>query len=244
MQTGMPNEDGALFGDMIVFQEKEGRTAAIHMAIDEALLECAAVPMLRLYRWEHPALTFGYFNRFADVAAYRDRDCARRWTGGGIVFHGDDLTYALIIPATDPAFAQSTMSIYEQTHRAIQRAIGGAAELAAVAAVCDRGKLDSGKMAKVADRRYRNDECFANPVRADVMLDGKKIAGAAQRRTRRGLLQQGSIQHVDLAPDFEERFACALAAKAIEGKIDNRTLERAREMAAQKYATDAWLRRR
>ena len=43
------------------------------------------------------------------------------------------------------------------------------------------------------------------------MLEGRKIAGAAQRKTRRGLLQQGSIQNVDLLDDFEMRFASKLS---------------------------------
>ena len=49
--------------------------------------------------------------------------------------------------------------------------------------------------------------CFANPVRADVMIDGRKIAGAAQRRTRRGLLQQGSIQGIEFGKSLTEQFA-------------------------------------
>ena len=54
--------------------------------------------------------------------------------------------------------------------------------------------------------------CFANPVRADVLSNGRKIAGAAQRRTRRGLLQQGSIQGVDLATKFADQFASELCS--------------------------------
>lgn len=214
-----------LFRRLAVWSDEGFRGAAFNMALDEALLETVSLPTLRLYRWDHPALTFGYFNRYADLGEDRQRDCARRWTGGGIVLHGDDLTYALVIPASDAAFAESTMSIYEKSHGAIQRAIDGAI-------------LANEASAKISE------SCFANPVRADVMLDGKKIAGAAQRRTRRGLLQQGSIQDVDLASDFAERFAHALATEVIEYKIDNRLLERAQEITATKYATDAWLRRR
>ena len=68
-------------------------SAAMNMAIDEALLETAVVPTIRFYRWGSPALSFGYFGKFSDVAIYAaERDLVRRWTGGGIVFHGDDLT--------------------------------------------------------------------------------------------------------------------------------------------------------
>ncbi|MEY2546017.1 MAG: lipoyl(octanoyl) transferase [Verrucomicrobiota bacterium] len=215
----------SIFDTLAIYDDESSRSAAINMAIDEALLESANAPTIRFYRWDHAALSFGYFGKFADVAN-EPRDLVRRWTGGGIVLHGDDLTYGLMIPAGDSAFAGSPMSIYEKTHAAIQCAIGAAAELALQPS------------AKISD------SCFANPVRADVMLDGKKIAGAAQRKTRRGLLQQGSIQYVDLAPDFAERFAHELAANVIDCKIDNHILERAHEIAAAKYGTDAWLRRR
>ena len=76
------------------------------------------------------------------------------------------------------------------------------------------------------------------------MIDGRKIAGAAQRRTRRGLLQQGSIQGVDLANGLAERFAQALSANRSERTIAQEILDRAREFAQQKYGTDSWLRMR
>ena len=219
------------------------QSGAMNMAIDEALLEVATVPLIRFYSWASPALSFGYFGTFDDVAGYAsERDLVRRWTGGGVVFHGEDLTYSIVIPASDLAFAESSMSIYENVHRALADALasnGERAELAAVAAVCDRRiQTDSA----VADRRYTY--CFTNPVRADVMVDGHKIAGAAQRRTRRGLLQQGSIRHVDLSNGLAKRFAKELCGKCSERKIDDGLLDRAGEIAAQKYATAAWLQRR
>ena len=86
--------------------------------------------------------------------------------------------------------------------------------------------------------------CFANPVRADVMIDGRKIAGAAQRRTRRGLLQQGSIQGITMKTDLAQKFAQALSANCSEFEINEEILQRARELAQQKYGTESWLRKR
>jgi lipoate-protein ligase A len=222
----------------------------MNMAIDEAVLEGATVPVIRFYRWQSPALSFGYFGRFADVSSYQgERDLVRRWTGGGIVFHGEDITYSIVIPADNLAFGESSMSIYETIHRALCDALsrtGVRAELVPVAAVCDRRKPTSGEFkvleSAIADRRYSN--CFKNPVRADVMIDGSKVAGAAQRRTRRGLLQQGSIQGIDLENGLARRFVQALSPDYSERKLDDKILNRAREFAQQKYGTDAWLRKR
>ena len=227
----------SIFGTLDVYNDDVPRSAATNMAIDEALFENVKVPSLRLYRWDHPALSFGYFGRYADVSFYQsERELVRRWTGGGIVLHGDDLTYSIVIPARDSAFAESSMSIYEKIHRALCNAIVATGQHAVVAAVADRGP-------GVRDARYSG-PCFANPVRADVLLDGRKIAGAAQRKTRAGLLQQGSIQRVDLAPDFKFHFARSLC-KAVDSKdLSENILERANEIADQKYSTQTWLKRR
>jgi len=113
-----------LFSSLHVYHDNSAHSAALNMAIDEALLEHATVPSIRFYRWHSPALSFGYFGRFADVKSYtRENDLVRRWTGGGIVSHGDDLTYSIVIPASDPAFAESSVSIYETIHRALRNAL-------------------------------------------------------------------------------------------------------------------------
>jgi lipoate-protein ligase A len=225
-----------------VYNDFMPRPAAMNMAIDEALLESATAPSIRFYRWESPAFSFGYFGRFADVAGNTSgRDLVRRWTGGGVVFHGDDLTYSIVIPATDPVFGESSMSIYENVHSALVDALAEMGRHAVVAGGVDPGGIAAGMRTAVSASGYN---CFANPVRADVMLNGRKIAGAAQRRTRNGLLHQGSIQDVDLGNGLAEKFAQALCEKCGERKIDNDALKRARELADQKYGTDAWLRKR
>ena len=247
----------SIFGALEVYHDDAARSAAMNMAIDEALLEMASNPSIRFYRWHSPALSFGYFGRFADVVDYAARrDLVRRWTGGGIVLHGDDLTYSVIVPRDDPVFAGSSMSIYENVHHALCEAlsvIGKHADLLAVAAVCDRRTIQDRSIhsweitgreinATVTDRRYN--DCFANPVRADVLVDGRKVAGAAQRRTRAGLLHQGSIQQVNLVEDFARHFATELSEECSEKRIDNELSDRAKEIAEKKYATQAWLRRR
>ena len=228
----------SILAGLNVYHDIVPRSAAMNMAIDQALLESAAAPLIRFYRWESPALSFGYFGRFADVAdKASERDLVRRWTGGGIVFHGEDLTYSVVIPANDPVFAESSMSIYENVHRALRKALvanGQSAELALEASVVDAGK-------EIVDRGYN---CFANPVRADVMIDSRKVAGAAQRRTRVGLLQQGSVQYVDLGNGLAERFAQALSEARYEKSMNKSLIERAEKIAEQKYGTDSWLRRR
>jgi lipoyl(octanoyl) transferase len=253
-----------LFAMLDVYQDATPRMAALNMAIDEALLEQVTQPSIRTYRWDHPALSFGYFGKFSDVSGYAvERDIVRRWTGGGIVFHGDDLTYSIIIPGNDPLFAQSSTSIYENIHQAIREALaasGQRAELVQIESRPDVGgrsscDADDGLLGArpsrdgqpgLAGARFSmiSDACFARPVFADVTVNGQKVAGAAQRRTRCGLLQQGSIQQVVLAEDFEMRFADHLAKECVVKNLSDAILARASEIAARKYGTEAWLRKR
>jgi lipoate-protein ligase A len=269
-----------IFAKLEICKDATPRSAAVNMAIDEALLEATKVPSIRFYQWKSPALSFGYFGRFTDVADYAaERDLVRRWTGGGIVFHGDDLTYSILIPASDPAFSESSMSIYEKIHCALRDALVSAGQNAVVAAVPNRESLrghargdnppccshtpvarptahwsacDDGPQG----RGYNPHLCFANPVSADVIMNGRKVAGAAQRRTRAGLLHQGSIQlatervrvaaatgHVNLGNGLAERFAKELSEARSEKSLSTSFIERAKEIAEQKYGTQSWLQR-
>jgi lipoyl(octanoyl) transferase len=232
----------SMFAALNVYHNAAAHSAAMNMAIDEALLEYATVASIRFYRWHSPALSFGYFGKFAHVACYAgERDLVRRWTGGGIVFHGDDLTYSIVIPANDNAFSESSMAIYEKVHRVLCDAVGGNGKRAVVAGGGNRGGAADATRIAFSAGGYN---CFANPVRADVIVDGRKIAGAAQRRTRRGLLQQGSIQGIDLENGLSERFAVELSNNCQPQSLPKAVRCRAREIAAQKYGAEAWLRKR
>src|SRR2546430_3728646 len=113
-----------LFADLTIYHDESPHSAAMNMSIDEALLESASIPTIRFYRWRSPALSFGYFGKFADVAIYAsERDLVRRWTGGGIVLHGEDLNYANLISAPDHAFPESSIVTYENIHRALCAAL-------------------------------------------------------------------------------------------------------------------------
>jgi len=219
-----------MLDELHVYDDLDPGSAAFNMAVDEALLERAAVPLLRFYRWRRPSLSFGYFGRYDEVADQAiDREIVRRWTGGGIVPHGDDLTYSVIIPAADPFFAHSSLEIYAKLHESIRLALqanGIEARLAGSAAP------------KISEA------CFANAVRADVLSHGRKIAGAAHRRTRAGLLHQGSIQCRDLPSRFRDDLARILCRRFERNALSPELRARATAIAAAKYGTTEWLKRR
>ena len=219
-----------LFEELIDVVDPEPHSAALNMAIDEILLTGAVAPILRVYRWSRPAVSFGYFSKYAEVASqWPQRDPVRRWTGGGIVLHGDDLTYSILVPRTHLSFLRSSIEVYGAVHEAMRRAL----ETNRITAT-----LAERPIPKVSE------DCFANAVRADVLIGDRKIAGAAHRRSRFGLLHQGSIQTPDLPEKFREDFARNLCERFEKKAIEAGLLERAEQIAAAKYGTDAWLKRR
>ena len=203
---------------MIEVLDPDPHDAAMNMAIDETLLRAAASPTLRIYRWARPAVSFGYFGKWADAArAWPDREIVRRWTGGGIVPHGEDFTYSIIVPRAHPFFAVGPRESYRAIHECVARAIGNAS-LAA----------DAAPQISAA--------CFENPVMHDVVVADRKVAGAAQRRSKSGLLHQGSIQCTGLgAPIFSPR--------VIRRPLKPEILSEAVDLSRERYATMEWTRR-
>ncbi len=213
-----------------VYDDRELKSAALNMAVDEALLADAAAPILRFYRWRRPSLSFGYFGLYAEVAGQsHEREIVRRWTGGGIVPHGDDLTYSVIIPASHPFFVRSSPEIYAALHDAIRRAL-------------EANGVDAFLAESAAPKV--SESCFANAVRADLMSGGQKIAGAAHRRSRAGLLHQGSIQQRDLPERFRSDFAQVLCDRTETRTLSPELMKRAIQIAESKYGTADWLMRR
>ena len=148
------------------------------MAVDHALLRFAVTrgrPLLRLYTWTQPAVSFGYFQKYPAHLADQ-YEIVRRPTGGGLVYHGQDTTYTLVIPPSHALYRLSTDAAYQAIHRAVAAALTAPAELAPQVPA-PRGQY----------------ECFQNPVAGDVVAGNQKLAGGAQRRGRAGVLHQGSI---------------------------------------------------
>jgi lipoate-protein ligase A len=175
----MPQEEQSTW---YLFKD-HAHSAAGNMATDETLLlSCAtlAAPVLRFYSWSEPAASFGYFQRYAEVEQMTAlRPLVRRPTGGGLVPHDADWTYSVVFSPGHAWYGLKATDSYERLHQWVQKAFEGCGVAANVALAAN--KLTPG-------------QCFAGPEQFDVVWQGRKIAGAAQRRTRNGLLIQGSVQ--------------------------------------------------
>ena len=176
-----------------VLPERDGG-AAENMAADFMLLQRhprEGNARYRHYNWRSPAFTFGYSQKIAFVRGQLPPgeafDLCRRPTGGGIVDHRDDWTYALVIPRGHPLEELRATQSYRAVHEALALALEAAGVPVAVKAVPDtRVAAEAAGPAGV---------CFERAEVFDVVhaSTGVKIAGAAQKRNKRGLLFQGSI---------------------------------------------------
>ena len=178
--------------------------AAFNMALDEALLEAMPrlqKPVLRFYGWTEPAATFGYFQKYAEVAAATKlRPLIRRPTGGGIVPHDADWTYSAIFPPGHEWHSLKAEKSYRRIHDWLRLAFTELKIETELAPCC---------------KKMLPGQCFVGYEKSDLLWRGKKIAGAAQRRNKLGLLIQGSVQPppVPLTREDWENAMLAVAEK-------------------------------
>jgi lipoate-protein ligase A len=201
------------------------------MALDEALLEHVTLPLLRTYTWEGDWVSFGYSQSYADVEANTPGyGLVRRWTGGGIVPHRPDWTFALIVPRSATLAQIRPIASYCQIHEAIAAALSQISVPTALSPTSPSG-------AQAA--------CFAGePAQFDVLAPGgTKLCGGAQRRTRHGFLHQGSLQQTDVPTDFGESLAQALSSRVEIFTPSQDTLVLTETLSREKYASPAWTHR-
>lgn len=230
---------------------------ARNMALDEAIAASSpVVPTVRVYRWDPWTLSLGCFQRVeaADLEPFLAAGfgATRRSTGGGAIFHADEVTYSVVLPAGDPRIPRAVPASYDWLHEAVREA------LAAVGIPSEvRGRASDGP-----DPFF----CFSRTAAIDLVAGGRKIVGSAQRRTRTAFLQHGSIP---LSPngtapgstsgsearggrtvDAEEleaalgrAFARVLGAEAVPGGPTEREEAAARSLEEGKYGSREWILR-
>jgi lipoate-protein ligase A len=193
-------------GDQIkaVLRVDEPATGLHNMEVDEAMLReaehCKSL-VLRVYRWANPTLSLGHFQRNDDVptdAAWGRIDRVTRKTGGGAIVHDRELTYSLVIPHTPHHDGQQSSEIplafgtkgpSEMVYRAIHAGlVSGLQQLGLNADLSEQCTCKADGV--TANQSFL---CFERRSPVDIVIDGVKVVGSAQRRSQFGLLQHGSV---------------------------------------------------
>jgi lipoate-protein ligase A len=225
------------------------REGAANMALDHSLLEsvqAGAAPILRFYRWQTPTLSLGR-NQPARGLYHQQpgQQIVRRPTGGMAVLHHREITYALAIPAARLGGPRAT---YLTVNRALVTALRQLGVTAGTAPATPRAQFGTVS------------PCFAEAAEGEVVVDGKKLVGSAQRYERRTLLQHGSIllnndqpsgavgladllselpSLTEIAGVFCAAFERVCGTCLAPAVLSRREAERATELTAF-YASDTW----
>jgi lipoate-protein ligase A len=239
---------------LLPFAAADGAT---NMAADEAMLEAAAdreLASLRFYTWSEPTLSLGYFQSAAgrELPNLSALPWVRRSTGGAAIVHHHELTYSFALPAR--AEWKSTESWICRLHKLLQVVL-----------------LDCGIASRVVvcgeQRKFGEVLCFLHHTPGDLVIEGSKIAGSAQRKMRGALLQHGSLllRHSEFAPQLSgmndlaqrELFTPEELAKWLVAKFAQETgaviqatewtdneLARVPQIRAEKYADREWNEKR
>lgn len=214
--------------------------AAFNMALDAALLEAMPrlqKPVLRFYGWTEPAATFGYFQKYSEAEQVTHlRPLIRRPTGGGIVPHDADWTYSAAFPPGHEWHSLKAEESYRRIHDWLRLAF---AEL----------KIET-ELAPCCKKSLPG-QCFVGHEKFDLLWHGKKIAGAAQRRNKLGLLIQGSVQPPPLSLEragFERAMRLVaenqFAVRWMEFSPDELLRQEAEKAAAEKYSQAGYNQKR
>lgn len=206
------------------------------MALDEALFHWSVSTGLaaaRFYHWDAPAVTVGYFQRPGAADRPLPAGAVRRFTGGGFVEHGEDLTFVITLPSEcEAAHAAGT-----ERYRWIHEALAGALVGNGFSVTLEPAHLLSSP-----------GPCFSHPVPWDLRDPGtgRKIGGGAQRRSRGAVIHQGSLRlppelrdpQAEWITDFLHRLATHISP--LDAPVRERLTVEALEREKSRYGNASW----
>lgn len=166
-------------------------TAVYNMALDEKIFNqylLDGIPVLRVYGWSSPSFTYGFSQRPEDSldlskCAKDGIEVVKRITGGGVLFHQDEITYSFVCSKQDAGEAPSIFVSYRQICAFLVRFYESLGLKASFA-------VESGSF---KDKSTPHMFCSASNEKYDIVINNKKIGGNAQKRRKQAVFQHGAI---------------------------------------------------
>ncbi|MFX4219247.1 lipoate--protein ligase family protein [Aliarcobacter butzleri] len=178
--------------------------------IDKALFkafENGSLPILRLYSWQK-SVTFGAGQNPSDyenlLKEYKN-NFSKRITGGGVLFHGHDISYSLVLPSTF-IDNRSVKETYELICSFILEFYSNLGLKASFAKDIKSIVLSKSPFCQVGFEAY------------DIIVNGRKIGGNAQKRAKNVIFQHGSIPIKSIKND--EKYGASLEDFSINLDFD------------------------
>jgi lipoyltransferase/lipoate-protein ligase len=234
-------------------------SAFMNMALDETIMEGIRAgttpPTLRFYGWQPSAVSIGYFqgltyevNQEACKAA--GVDVVRRITGGGAVYHDRDgeVTYSIMGPVG--LFPENVQESYRLICGDIIAALGLLGIPASFQPINDIA-VDERKISGNAQTRRQGvflqhgtilytvdvETMFSLLTVSEVKVSDKLIRSVKKRVT--SLVEWKQVPIQALVDALEKAFS---QSREVEpGDYTPQELQRAEELAIEKYSTQAWI---
>lgn len=212
-------------------------TGPNNMALDEALFTAhvegeSDCPSLRIYGWESPCITIGYFQEYSKFMD-SGLSITRRLTGGLMVKHSNDVSYSFIASKKHWEHVYDQTKTYELIHSAIKQGLKFTG-------------IETDFCVDYQTSSAKGNICTKTFYRHDLQSNNKKIAGSCQRRRGAYLLQQGSI-HFDEKYDFDEvvsnlvkGFADVLKLRFHNSTPSNNEFSNSNILSNNKYSSNVW----
>lgn len=236
-----------------------------NMAIDEAILiscnDGFQGSTFRLYEWSSAVLSLGCFQKADNIincCSHAGIPFVRRITGGRAVLHLDEITYSIVCREEEPLFNEGISGAYRIISKCLFEAL-------AAAGVKAQMHPDNG-------RGYSTNRisCFHSASKYEIIANGKKVTGSAQRRFKKAFLQHGSILfgideelvsrlfgkgavsrmtwlrlYSDIKKDefkavLAEKIREGLNIRFIPGRMSDKEVRLKEILMAAKYADDMW----
>jgi lipoate-protein ligase A len=243
--------------------------AAANMAVDEAIFlsfkEHKTLPTLRLYGWSPSAFSIGQSQNASDVLD--SPNFVRRPTGGGVIFHDNELTYSIVLAQSDIGLSYRVNPVRDKAPKVTDGCLRQPVSYGVkesyenitsflITAYHSLG-IDACFAKETAPqplaRHSIADFCFSRKEEYDIVASGKKIGGNAQKRRRNIILQHGSIPLSLIAEltekdiGFDQLSDCLIKAfsghfKTILKAGDLTQTERnlAEKLRIEKYSNPEW----
>ena len=157
--------------------------AFTNMAIDETILQHCQIPTLRVYSWSPKAVSIGYNQNIIkeinlDYCKKNNIKIVRRLTGGKAVFHDREITYSFILQENNNLLPFE----FNESYKIIAKAL-----------VIALKKVNINAEIKKVPEKIATPICFNSSNWYELLVNGRKISGSAQRRFNGKVLQHGPI---------------------------------------------------
>jgi len=244
---------------------------AWNMAVDQALLltaEQSAQVTLRFYRWDSATLSLGYFQKLTDREQHPGSiQCpvVRRASGGGAIVHDQELTFSLAFPS-DNRWSKKNNDLYRSVHGCIVSTLQSFGVDASLYEKTIKD-ADDARAVDSSDAGSPNPFlCFQRRTDGDIILNGHKVGGSAQRRVKSAILQHTSLLlrkslaaqelagiedlsgvNLDesvLISDLVERLSNTLLVAFKPAKLTLEQKEMAEKIVDEKFGNSAWLEKK